>query len=320
MTSNMSVSGKQDLKKDERMMEGKRSDSPEPSCVSMKSDWSMDRPIFFRDRDSSTDVRPQKKKSNISRNQLDSIFKELEHKVITLIKNELKRFRKLLSPDYPACTEREVEDEEDLHSVREGALKITLHFLKNMKHTDLANTLQNKLPSVYQTKLKSNLRDKFKRINEGISQHGRSALLNEIYTELYITEGWSGDVNNEHEELKHDPPNEPIPELQPPGPEQLAELEALLSSRYQLGDLLGNGCFGFVFKAVRIADNKKVAVKVVKKSGFTTTMKMVKCFQLLMWCLDLNPETRPTFELLARHEWFTGGSSGQSPAQESSGH
>ncbi|XP_047666700.1 NLR family CARD domain-containing protein 3-like, partial [Tachysurus fulvidraco] len=41
--------------------------------------------------------------------------------------------------------------------------------------------------------------EKFKRINEGISQHGSSALLNEIYTELYITEGWSGDVNNEHE-------------------------------------------------------------------------------------------------------------------------
>ncbi|XP_047675415.1 NLR family CARD domain-containing protein 3-like, partial [Tachysurus fulvidraco] len=197
MTSNMSVSGQQDLKKDERMMEGKRSDSPEPSCVSMKSDESMEEPIRFRDRDSSTDVRPQK--SNISTNQLDSIFKELEHKVITLIKNELKRFRKLLSPDYPACTEREVEDEEDLHSVRDGALKITLHVLKNMNHTDLANTLHNKLASVYQPKLKSNLREKFKRINEGISQHGSSALLNEIYTELYITEGWSGDVNNEHE-------------------------------------------------------------------------------------------------------------------------
>ncbi|XP_058241420.1 NACHT, LRR and PYD domains-containing protein 3-like [Hemibagrus wyckioides] len=199
MTSNMSVSGKQDLKKDERMMEGKRSDSPEPSCVSMKSDQSMGIPISFRDRDSSTDVRLQKKKSNISRNLLDSIFKELEHKVITLIKNELKSFRKLLSPDYPACTEREVEDEEDLHSVREGVLKITLHFLKNMNHTDLANTLQNKLTSVYKPKLKSNLRKKFMRINEGISQHGRSALLNEIYTELYITEGWSEDINNEHE-------------------------------------------------------------------------------------------------------------------------
>ncbi|XP_053092957.1 NACHT, LRR and PYD domains-containing protein 12-like [Pangasianodon hypophthalmus] len=200
MTSNMSVSGKQDLKKDERMMEGKRSDSPEPSCVSMKSDASMGDPIAFRDRDSSTDVRAQKKKSNISRNWLESIFMELEHKVITLIKNELKRFSKLLSPDYPACTEREMEDEEDLHSVREGALKITLHVLKNMNHTDLANTLHNKsVASVYQSKLKSDLREKSKRINEGISQHGSSALLNEIYTELYITEGWSGDVNNEHE-------------------------------------------------------------------------------------------------------------------------
>ncbi|XP_053092971.1 NLR family CARD domain-containing protein 3-like [Pangasianodon hypophthalmus] len=201
MTSNMSVSGKQDLKKDERMMEGKRSDSPEPSCVSMKSEESMEEPTHFRDRDrdSSTDVRPQKKKSEISRNQLESIFKELEHKIITLIKNELKRFRKVLSPDYPACTERKVEDEEDLHSVQEGALKITLHVLKNMNHTDLANTLNNKLASEYQPKLKSNLREKFKRINEGISQHGSSALLDEIYTELYITEGWSGDVNNEHE-------------------------------------------------------------------------------------------------------------------------
>ncbi|XP_053098320.1 NLR family CARD domain-containing protein 3-like [Pangasianodon hypophthalmus] len=157
----MSVSGKQDLKKDER---------------------------------------PQKKKSNIIRNQLESILMELEHKVITLIKNELKRYKKLLSPDYPACTETEVEDEEDLYSVREGALKITLHVLKNMNHTDLANTLHNKsVASVYQPRLKFNLREKFKRINERISQHGSSALLNEIYTELYITESWSGDVNNEHE-------------------------------------------------------------------------------------------------------------------------
>ncbi|KAK3516274.1 hypothetical protein QTP70_008651 [Hemibagrus guttatus] len=124
---------------------------------------------------------------------------DLEHKVITLIKNELKRFRNLLRTDYPACTERKVEDEEDLHSVREGALKITLHVMENMNHSDLANTLQNKVISPYQQKLKSNLREKCKRINEGISQPGISALLKEIYTELFITEGWSGDVNNEHE-------------------------------------------------------------------------------------------------------------------------
>ncbi|XP_060778726.1 NACHT, LRR and PYD domains-containing protein 3-like isoform X1 [Neoarius graeffei] len=68
-----------------------------------------------------------------------------------------------------------------------------------MNHMDLAHTLRYKHVSVYRQKLKSNLREKFKRVNEGISQHGSSALLNEIYTELYIAEGWSGDVNKEHE-------------------------------------------------------------------------------------------------------------------------
>ncbi|KAI5086392.1 NACHT, LRR and PYD domains-containing protein 12-like, partial [Silurus meridionalis] len=57
----------------------------------------------------------------------------------------------------------------------------------------------SELVSVHQRKLKSKLREKCQRITEGISQHGSSALLNEIYIDLYITEGWSGDVNNEHE-------------------------------------------------------------------------------------------------------------------------
>ncbi|KAF7709049.1 NLR family CARD domain-containing protein 3-like isoform X2 [Silurus meridionalis] len=200
MSSRMSESVKQDIKKDESLIQGKRSDSPEPSCVSMKSDGSMNPPIFFKDTDCTTDLRLQKKKSNITeKSHLEAIFKDLEHKVISLLQNELKRYKKLLSPDYPACSEREVEDEEDQSSVREGVLKITLHFLKNMKHTDLANTLQNKVTPAYQKKLKSKLREKCKRITEGISQHGSSALLNEIYTDLYITEGWSGDFSNKHE-------------------------------------------------------------------------------------------------------------------------
>ncbi|KAF5894536.1 NACHT, LRR and PYD domains-containing protein 12-like, partial [Clarias magur] len=238
MTSKMSVSGLQDTKKGKCLIQGKSSDSPEPSCVSMKSDRSMGlpidfretdcvtylrslkrkrsdspetscvsmksdesmcNPITFRDTDCATDLRPKNKSKITERSNLESIFQDLEHGVITLLKNELKRFKKLLSPDYPACSEREVEDEEDQSSVRESALKITLHVLKNMNHTDLANTLQNKLVSVYRRNLKSKLSEKCKRINEGISQHGSSALLNEIYTELYITEGWSGDVNNEHE-------------------------------------------------------------------------------------------------------------------------
>uniref|UniRef100_A0A4W4F385 B30.2/SPRY domain-containing protein n=1 Tax=Electrophorus electricus TaxID=8005 RepID=A0A4W4F385_ELEEL len=47
--------------------------------------------------------------------------------------------------------------------------------------------------------LKSKLRNKCQKIHEGISQQGTTALLNEIYTEVYITEGGSGEANNEHE-------------------------------------------------------------------------------------------------------------------------
>ncbi|XP_053090548.1 NACHT, LRR and PYD domains-containing protein 7-like isoform X2 [Pangasianodon hypophthalmus] len=174
--------------------EGKR---PEASCVSMWSDCSIDFPLKFSEGDIATELRTQKAEITY-KNHLEAIFKEVEHKVITLLKDELKRFKKLLSPDYPACSVRE-EDEKHQSSVREGALKITLHVLKNMNQTDLANTLQTKLIPTYQELSKYKLRKKFKRINEGISQHGTSALLNEIYTELYITEGWSGDVNSEHE-------------------------------------------------------------------------------------------------------------------------
>ncbi|XP_037397008.1 NLR family CARD domain-containing protein 3-like [Pygocentrus nattereri] len=55
-----------------------------------------------------------------------------------------------------------------------------------------APALTEDLVSVYKQKLEK----KFCSFNEGISQLG--TLLNEIYTELYITEGGSGEVNDEH--------------------------------------------------------------------------------------------------------------------------
>ncbi|XP_076849550.1 NLR family CARD domain-containing protein 3-like isoform X5 [Brachyhypopomus gauderio] len=177
----------------------KSESTPVPSCVSMKSDRSMFEPPAFSSEPVTPDPHAQKKPVNISKDKLESVFKELEHKIISLVKNELKRFKNLLSPDYPACTERQVEDEEDQSSVREGAMKITLHVLRNMNQTDLANTLQTKLAPACYRKLKSKLREICQKINEGISQHGTTTLLNEIYTELYITEGGSGEVNNEHE-------------------------------------------------------------------------------------------------------------------------
>ncbi|KAI2661269.1 NLR family CARD domain-containing protein 3 [Labeo rohita] len=48
-------------------------------------------------------------------------------------------------------------------------------------------------------KYKSRLGEKFQWLNDGISYQGNLTLLNGIYTEIFITEGNSGEVNNEHE-------------------------------------------------------------------------------------------------------------------------
>ncbi|KAL0147728.1 hypothetical protein M9458_056967, partial [Cirrhinus mrigala] len=46
---------------------------------------------------------------------------------------------------------------------------------------------------------KTNLMKKFECLYEGTAMQGNPTLLNEIYTELYITESESGEINNEHE-------------------------------------------------------------------------------------------------------------------------
>ncbi len=46
---------------------------------------------------------------------------------------------------------------------------------------------------------RSNVRKKFECLYEGTSKQGNPTMLNEIYTELYITESESGEINNEHE-------------------------------------------------------------------------------------------------------------------------
>ncbi|XP_071394362.1 NLR family CARD domain-containing protein 3-like, partial [Centroberyx affinis] len=69
-----------------------------------------------------------------------------------------------------------------------------------MKQEELADSLQSKtLAAICQLELKSNLKEKFQCVFEGIAKAGNPTLLNQIYTELYITEGGSGEVNDEHE-------------------------------------------------------------------------------------------------------------------------
>ncbi|XP_038586111.1 NLR family CARD domain-containing protein 3-like isoform X2 [Micropterus salmoides] len=132
----------------------------------------------------------------------------LEENIVTFVKNELKKIQKGLSSDYPECLESQREDEEVLdgeeeeqrRSSRKAFLKITLHFLRRMKQEELAERLQSRHPfAVCQRKLKSYLKKKFQCVFEGIAKAGNPTLLNQIYTELYITEGGTAEVNDEHE-------------------------------------------------------------------------------------------------------------------------
>ncbi|XP_026765986.3 NLR family CARD domain-containing protein 3-like isoform X2 [Pangasianodon hypophthalmus] len=112
----------------------KRSDSPTPSCVSMKSDDSMAHPPDFKDGDSSS----VHSGLQMAGNGIEKKITDTGHNPETAV-NELKVYFKV------------------------------------------------------------NLLKKFEWLNGVMINQGNTILLNEIYTELYITEGDSGDVNNEHE-------------------------------------------------------------------------------------------------------------------------
>nr|XP_017210870.1 NLR family CARD domain-containing protein 3-like [Danio rerio] len=66
-----------------------------------------------------------------------------------------------------------------------------------MKQDQAADTLQDELLFINQ--LKCSLKKKYQSVFEGIAQQGDSTLLNNIYTDLYITQGASEQVNTEHE-------------------------------------------------------------------------------------------------------------------------
>ncbi|XP_074526287.1 NLR family CARD domain-containing protein 3-like [Halichoeres trimaculatus] len=175
---------------------------PGPSCVSLKSNDSMDIRHEFKSSEPCVDERVQRSEAPIGQSaqqhhtQLDSILMLLQENIISFVKSQLKEIQRALSPDYPECFEsqREDEDEEQRRS-REAFLKITLHFLRRMKQEELADCLQSKC----RRKVKSELKEKFQCVFEGIAKAGNPTLLNQIYTELYITEGGTGEVNEEHE-------------------------------------------------------------------------------------------------------------------------
>ncbi|XDV46659.1 hypothetical protein PO909_014507 [Leuciscus waleckii] len=125
-----------------------KSSNPESSCVSMKSNCSMeDPPLNFK----SGDKRPDLRSTLPSR--------PVQNKTVSKPVIQPQDFNESMFPG----------------------------FSHDSNPAEVLNTLR------------SNLRQKFECLYEGISKQGNPTLLNEIYTELYITESGSGEINNEHE-------------------------------------------------------------------------------------------------------------------------
>ncbi|KAI3363895.1 hypothetical protein L3Q82_001489 [Scortum barcoo] len=124
-----------------------RTDSAAPSCVSMKSDWSMMNPLGFKGKlpkVQESSEGPDGQSTQQQQTDLDSIFMLVEEHIASFVKDELKRFQKILSLN-PESLKR--QDEEV----------------------------------------------------DRITKAGNPTSLKQIYTELYITEGGTAEVNDEHE-------------------------------------------------------------------------------------------------------------------------
>ncbi|XP_067308029.1 protein NLRC3-like [Pseudorasbora parva] len=124
-----------------------KSSNPESSCVSMKSDGSMEQPMKFKSGDKRPDLR-----ANLQ-------SRPVKNKTVFTPEIQPQDFNESMCPG----------------------------FSRDSKPAEVLDTLR------------SNLRKKFECLCEGISKQGNPTLLNEIYTELYITESESGEINNEHE-------------------------------------------------------------------------------------------------------------------------
>uniref|UniRef100_A0A8C1QRK6 NACHT domain-containing protein n=1 Tax=Cyprinus carpio TaxID=7962 RepID=A0A8C1QRK6_CYPCA len=152
----------------------------EASCVSMKSDHSLNLPQNFTGGHISTDMR---QRSNTQEPSCVSIKSDtsMEKPGIFMRKHTSTDLRQRSNPLEPRCELMEGDCSLKEPVTLKGKTKLSCD------------------SQLVQSKFKSNLLKKCQCLYEGTAKQGNPTLLNEIYTELYITESESGEINNEHE-------------------------------------------------------------------------------------------------------------------------
>ncbi|KAK9969984.1 hypothetical protein ABG768_028125 [Culter alburnus] len=194
----------------------KNTASPEPSCVSMKSDVSMEPPPFLSDGAVTTGprvenlVQLQSKCGVCEQAMKDPVSISCRH---SFCRKCINSYWDLLSPsedfDCPQCRKRSRKrpflekvtggstSAGSSHCYTESALLEEASELQQDSQQPIDDELQ-RVKKQHKTSMKNN----YERLFEGINLQGNQSLLNKIYTQLYIIEGESEGVNEEHEVLQ----------------------------------------------------------------------------------------------------------------------
>uniref|UniRef100_UPI0037E9AB96 NLR family CARD domain-containing protein 3-like isoform X1 n=2 Tax=Semicossyphus pulcher TaxID=241346 RepID=UPI0037E9AB96 len=170
------------------------------SMMSGKTDRSREYPPEFSDELGSIHDQTS---SSIQSNQ--DMLQMFESQTMAFVKQALRTHTKVLSAkgllkedeqeDAPGDQVIKTDDE-----TNEAALKIALHILRTMKENEHAHILEQShygVIAMYQKILKSSLKTKSECLLEDTQNW--PVPLRKIYTEVYLIEGESGEVNREHE-------------------------------------------------------------------------------------------------------------------------
>ncbi|KAM7412630.1 hypothetical protein PAMA_020143 [Pampus argenteus] len=146
-----------------------RSESPASSCVSVKSDWSKGHPVNFSNEPPPSDTKQRSESPASSCVSVKSDWSK-GHPVNFSNEPPPSDTKLFLNPRPRLQTDIQTSSEQTESGLQEVLDKHKIRLRRRCEH-----------------------------VTEGTDEAGSETLLNRIYTELYITEGQSEDVNTQHE-------------------------------------------------------------------------------------------------------------------------
>ncbi|KAI4904135.1 hypothetical protein NFI96_021963, partial [Prochilodus magdalenae] len=172
-----------------------RAEPPEPSCVSMKSNNSMYEPPRFSNERTSTELRDtplqdQSRCGLCEQIQTDPVSINCGH---TFCRQCINSYwdQSVQSGDF-ACP---------LYRKRSKTRPVLYPHIEESMKQDYCPPVDDVLHRVVQ-RHKTSMKNRYESLFEGFKTHQNKTLLNRIYTQLYIIEGESEGVNEEHEVLQ----------------------------------------------------------------------------------------------------------------------